>query len=153
MEREYRISRGIIAVLAALISYLALINEHISVKIYGIFLFTIVAFLISFLGTKVSKKMILIGDKVSSIVLRICYYVALLVAILFLSATFFVAFTSVSDFIDTSEMEFATALSIAILIVTICCLVFIFLIVPYIQSLTVLILKRVLRKKDLDTVE
>ncbi|WP_029231274.1 hypothetical protein [Butyrivibrio sp. VCB2006] len=149
MEREYRISRGVIAILTALISYIALINEHISVKIYGIFLFTIVAFLLSFLGTKVSKKMIFIGDKVSNIALRICYYVGLLVAILVLSATFFTVFTSISDYIDTSNMEFAAALSIAIVIVTICCLFFIMLIVPYIQSLIVLIIRRILREKDL----
>ncbi len=152
MEREYRISRGDIAILAALISYIALINEHISVKIYGIFLFTIVAFLLSFLGTKVSKKMILIGDKVSNIAVRICYYVALLVAILALSATFFIVFTSLTDFIDTSDMEFASALSIAIIVVTICCIFFIFLIVPYIQSLIVLILRRIFGE-ELNTVE
>jgi hypothetical protein len=152
MEREYRISRGVIAILAALISYIALINEHISVKIYGIFLFTIVAFLLSFLGTKVSKKMILIGDKVSNIAVRICYYVALLVAILALSATFFIVFTSLTDFIDTSDMEFASALSIAIIVVTICCIFFIFLIVPYIQSLIVLILRRIFGE-ELNTVE
>ena len=45
MEREYKLSRIIIAILTMMISFIMLINEDISVKIVGMGLFTLAAFL------------------------------------------------------------------------------------------------------------
>ena len=56
MEREYKLSRIIIAILTMMISFIMLINEDISVKIVGMGLFTLAAFLASFLGTRVSYE-------------------------------------------------------------------------------------------------
>ena len=61
MEREYKLSRIIIAILMMMVSFIMLINEDISVKIFGMSFFTSVAFLASFLGTRVSRKMIQVG--------------------------------------------------------------------------------------------
>ena len=57
MEKAYKLSRIIIAIFMMMVSLIMLMNEDISVKIFGMSLFTSVAFLASFLGTRVSRKM------------------------------------------------------------------------------------------------
>lgn len=57
MEKAYKLSRIIIAIFMMMVSLIMLMNEDISVKIFGMSLFTSVAFLASFLGTRVRRKM------------------------------------------------------------------------------------------------
>lgn len=141
MEQEYRLSRRIIAILTVIISFIVFINEDISVKLVGICLFTGIALFISYLGTKVSQRMIQIGDKISGIVLRFLYYVLLLVLILAIVAGFWFL---VNLFYDSSSHSgnFATALGEAILLVFIGASFFVFLLIPYLQTLIVLFLRK-----------
>lgn len=144
MEREYRISRGVIAILAIIMSFIVLINEDISVKIAGISLFSIIAILVSFLGAKVSKLMIKIGDKISNVIFRALYYICILVVLLIMAASIWLLLLFGYYTFGVRSREFADVLGQALILVSIGCCVFIALIVPFIQTMIVLLL----RKKD-----
>ena len=144
MEREYRLSRIIIAILVMMVSFIMLINEDISVKIFGMSLFTSVAFLVSFLGTRISRKMILVGDRIASIPLRILYYIVLLIAIL--AACYIMLVVCFAFEAMPHSNELGIAAGEAMLAVLIGCSFLVFAIVPYLQTLIVLCLRRIITK-------
>ena len=146
LEREYKISRIIIAILMMMVSFIMLINEDISVKIFGMSLFTSVAFLASFLGTRISRKMIQVGDKIASILLRILYYIVLLVAIL---ATCYVICLIVFVFETIPHSnELGIVAGEAMLVVLIGSSFLFFVIIPYIQTLIVLAPRKIITKTE-----
>ena len=147
MEKEYRLSRIIIAVLTMIISFIMFINEHISVKIVAMGLFTSAAFLSSFLGTKVSQKMIQIGDKIATILLRVLYYIALLIALLNVACILLMIFNFITDIIPYSN-EIGIAAGQAMLTVLIGSSFLVFAIIPYIQTLIVLGLRKIMSNRQ-----
>ena len=81
MKREFQWARGIIVILTALVFIVMLCGA------FGNSFFELVplacvfagaAWLICFIGTGVSRKMIQIGDKISNRFLRVLYYIGLL---------------------------------------------------------------------------
>ncbi len=145
MEKEYKSSRIIIAALAVIVSSIVLINEDISLKIAGISLFTVVAILASFLLTKVSQKMIRVGDEIPSGATKVLYYFSLLlIPFGVIVALWFVLYIVmlVSILLGTMNMT----LDQAIILVFIGAGVFILFLVPYIQSLIVVALRRIKNK-------
>lgn len=147
MDREYKISRMIIAALTMIVSFIMLINEHYSVKIVGMSLFTISAFIASFLGTKVSKKMLQKGDTISSVWAKIVYYIVLFAALLAVVFILLFVFEYVTDLIPYSN-ELGAALGQAMLTVLIGASFLVFLVIPYFQTLIVIALRKILNKKD-----
>ena len=142
MEREYRLSRIIIAIIVMIVSFIMLINEDISVKIFGMSLFTSVALLASFLGTRVSRKMIQVGDKIPYLLLQILYYIALLSALLAAAYILLLIFNSITDVIPYSN-ELGIAAGQAMLTVLISSSFLVFAIIPYFQTLIVLCLRKI----------
>lgn len=143
MEREYKLSRIIIAVLTMLDSFILFINEDISVKIFGMCIFTFAAFFASFLGTGVSRKMIEKGDEIASILLRILYYFVLLIALLIVLLAIWLISSFLFDVIPFSN-EVGIAAGQAVLAVLIGASFFVFAIIPYLQTLIVLGLRKIL---------
>lgn len=147
MEREYRLSRIIITILTMIISFFIFINEDISVKIFGTSLFTSVAFFASLISTKICRKIIQLGEKIASIILRIFYYIILLIVILV--AGYVICF--IIHFIFEA-MPFSNELGIAageaMLAVLIGSSFLVLLIIPYIQTLIVLGLSKIITKTE-----
>ena len=79
MRKEYRLSRVILVALTLITVLIVFQNEHYTVKLVAGFLFCFAALLASFLGTRMSRKMIQTGDRIHNILLRILYYIGLLV--------------------------------------------------------------------------
>ena len=148
MEREYKLSRIIIAILMMMASFIMLINEDISVKIFGMSLFTLVAFLASFLGTRVSRKMIQVGDKISSILIRVLYYIALLIVILAVCYVICLILFVFEAVPVTYSNELGIAAGEAMLAVLIGSSFLVFVIIPYIQTLIVLTLRKIITKTE-----
>ena len=144
MGREYSLSRVLIASIAVIASFIVLINEDISFKIVGIVLFTLVAVLASFVGSGVSRKMIAFGDRISAAFLRVLYYFALLLIILLMAFLFWTLISSFSE-VGAHSSELSVELGRAVLTVFLGSAIFILLLVPYIQSLIVLILRKVIK--------
>ena len=145
MEREYKLSRIIIVILMMMVSFIMFIHEDISVKIFGMSLFTSVAFLASFLGTRVSRKMIQVGDKIPCLLLQILYYIALLIALLAVAYILLLIFNSITDVIPYSN-ELGIAAGQAMLTVLIGSSFLVFAIIPYFQTLIVFGLRKVITK-------
>ena len=146
MENEYKLSRGVVAILTLIISFIILIHEDISVKLFGMSLFTLAAFFASFPGTKVSKKMIETGDKISRLFLRILYYFAVLIVLLVFGCLLVLLFEYITNGISYSN-ELGIAAGQAMLTVLIGASFLIFLIIPYIQTLIVLVLRKIRKRK------
>ncbi len=141
MEREYQLSRKILCIIAIIISFIVLLYEDISVKLVGISLFTGVTLLTSYLGSGISKKMIRIGDKISTGWLRFLYYVFLFILIPTTAIAFWLLINLIYDALSNST-GFVADLGQAILLGA---SFFVFLLVPYVQTLIILFLRRTLK--------
>ena len=143
MEKSYKISRIILVVMAFIIFNIMFINEDVSWKILPP-IFAIIVFGVSYPSSVISRLLINIGNKLESKLLKILYYVIALPILVFMLIlgiyTIFIINT-----IPTPN-EFGAALGQALLglfciaVGTIC------VIVPYIQTLIVLVLKRFVKE-------
>lgn len=147
MEKAYKLSRIIIAIFMMMVSLIMLLNEDISVKIFGMSLFTSVAFLASFLGTRVSRKMIQVGDKIASILLQILYYIVLLIIILALTYIIWLIIDFILSAIPYSN-ELGIAAGEAMIAVLVGSSFLIFVIIPYFQTLIVLGLRKMIPNRQ-----
>ena len=145
MKREYRLSGIIIAILTMASSYIMCINEHISVQIIVMCLFTSAALLASFLGSKVSRKIIQTGDRILELPKRVLYYIALFFALLAVTCILYLIYEAVTDILPYSN-ELGIAAGQAMLTVVISASFLIFVIIPYFQTLIVLLLRKLLAK-------
>lgn len=150
MKREFQWARGIIVILTALVFIVMLCGA------FGNSFFELVplacvfagaAWLICFIGTGVSRKMIQIGDKIRNRFLRVLYYIMLLPLVLVV----WLAIWAMIESIVESDGGFYAVPSDPIedaLIALFWGAVFVvILLVPYVQSLLVLLLRKVLKKK------
>ena len=148
MKNSYTISRIVISVLAGIISLIVWHNEHITLMLGATVLITVVALVMSFLATPVSKQMIGIGDRIMNKYLRVFYYFMLLPFIL---VVVYLLWRLIYYFFERMERsaEMGEALGKALLAVFLGVVVLIVFIVPYVQSQIVLLLR--VRRKDNNT--
>lgn len=144
MEKSYKMSRVILAIIAFIIFKILLINEDISWKIIPL-VFAIIVFVLSFPSSLISKLIINIGNKLKSKLLKILFYVFLLpIQFLLFLMMYGIMFSFFDSILTPNDMR--AALNIAffglflVTVGTIC------LILPYIQTLIVLILKRFVKE-------
>ena len=144
MKKEYRLSRVILVVLTLITVLIAFHNEHYTVKLVAGFLFCFAALLASFLGTRVSRKMIQTGDGIPNILLRILYYIGLLVGSLAIAALVGGGcITVLGNRLHSNELGIAAGQ--AMLVVLLGVALFVFLIVPYLQTIIVLLFRKILK--------
>lgn len=139
MKKEYRLSRVILVVLTLITVLIVFQNEYYITKQNVGFFFCFSVLLASFPGTLVSRKMIQTGDRIPNILLRILYYVGLLVGSLVIAALVGVCFAIVLGKVDLTidQITWIVCFGFAVLI---------FLIVPYLQTILVLLLRKILKK-------
>lgn len=142
MKQEYQLSRGIIVIFTIIISSIIFINEDNSFKLVGTSMFTGIALIASYIGTRASRKMIQIGDKISNIVFRFLYYIFLLFLILALAFVFYLFILLIYE-AKPRPNDWGVALGEAILSVFAAASFFVFLLIPYIQTLIVLFLRKI----------
>lgn len=140
MEKSYKISRVILAVMAFIIFNIMFINEDVSWKILPP-IFTVIVFGVSYPSSVISRLLINIGNKLESKLLKILYYVIVLPIISFL---LFGGICAIMFFIlETlpTPNELSAGLSQVLWVLFWIAVGAICIIVPYIQTLIVLILK------------
>ena len=142
MESYYKKSRLIIAALSVIIWYIMLINEDPGSRMFLIIIFTTVAYLFTFLGIGVSKKMINYGDNIAIPLIRFLYYFIALPALIF--GLFYLVYFAMESIMDTMSNA---DLSLGILALIIVAIITVFMIVPYIQSIIIVILRKIERSK------
>lgn len=145
MKKEYRLSRVILVVLAMITALILCPNADYTEKQIVTALFCLAALLASFPGIRVSRKMIQIGDRIPNILLRILYYIGLPVGSLAIAAL-----VGVGCIIVLGNLPLSNKLRIAagqfMFILVFVSALFVYLIVPWLQTIIVLLLKKILKK-------
>ena len=140
----YKKSRIILAILIFVIFSLMFIYEDSSWMILTIF-FTIFGYFVSIPCTIITKKIISIGNKIESKVFRFLYYSVVLPTIII--GLFLIIYNYIINVYDNSTkpipVEIGDALSQALYQLFLITISTICIIIPYIQSLIVLILKKI----------
>ena len=140
------ISRVVLTLLTFIIFNIMIINEDSSWLILP-FVFSLIVFLVSFPSTFISKIFIKMGDRLDKRILQILYYVIILPAlIIFL----FSVICCIIGFLYErypSPDDFAAILGQGLVFLFLTILVFVCIIIPYIQTLLVLFLRRFVKEK------
>ena len=144
MDKYYKLSRGIICVLAFMISVIMLHSETMGVILNGAMLVAIVAFVASLVATRFSKRMIAMGDRIEKNYLRVLFYVVGIPGGIILSLGLTILFYILYDRLIFVEVSWTGALIMFVLVG----IVLIMLVVPYIQVLIVLLLRAMDSKKE-----
>lgn len=139
VKREYNISRIIIVICTFVAFSLIFRNEDSSWwKLTPTFAFA--AFLLSFMSEVISKKIIMYGDNIKSMFKKLLYYVAIpIISLVIYWVMLFGAEVLVPDDIS---------LDAGLIIVFFFVIIFIGVILPFVQSIIVLIARKLLSKQS-----
>ena len=146
METSYKISRVILAIITFILFNIIIINENFSWKFIP-FVFGAIVFGLSFPSSIISQKLIHIGNNLKNNLLRIFYYIIILPIIsFFIFGAAYLIMHSIYGNTPISN-EIGTALSQAIMFLFFIVLLLICLILPYIQTIIVLVINRFIKNK------
>lgn len=145
MKKIYKISRIIVTIITFIIFNIMFINDMDMEWIILSLIFTLVAFGASFPGSVISKKIIDKGNSIQNYTLKVLFYMIglpiiiflLFLVILFVVGVFIAFLTPINEYVS---LENGVLGIFIVTIGTIC------VIVPYVQSLIVLILKKFIKK-------
>lgn len=146
MKKSYKLSHIILAILAFLIFNVMFINEDISWKFLS-FIFSLITFIMSFPSSIISKKIINLGNNIKNNMIKILFYIIILPIIIFILSILIYLFNILIFDIFPISNDFATELGQGLLILFLITVEIICIIVPYIQTLIVLILKQMIKNK------
>ena len=146
MKKSYKLSRIILAILAFLIFNIMFINEDISWKFLS-FIFSLITFIMSFPSSIISKKIINLGNNIKNNMIKILFYIIVLPIIIFILSILIYLFNILIFDIFPISNDFSTELGQGLLILILITVEIICIIVPYIQTLIVLILKQMIKNK------
>lgn len=139
VEKSYKISGIVLAIMTIIIFNIMFINENESWRIIP-FIFAAIVYGLSYPSSIISKKFIKIGNKIKNKFLRLLYYIFILPffsIILFAVLCFFISLYTRT--LETPN-EIGAALGQALMMLFVLVVIFICIILPYIQTLIVLIL-------------
>ena len=146
MKKSYRISRIILAVITVIIFNIIFINEDKSSRFIP-FIFAAIVLGLSYPSSVISRKLINIGNKIENKILKTFYYVLFIPFIsLFIFGGICIIMFLINENIPTSN-EIGTALGQALMFLFLVAVVFIGIILPYVQTIIVLILNHFIKKQ------
>lgn len=144
MEKKYIISRVVLCTLTFLISFIVLMNEDMRTRTLAAIIFTGVSLLAGFIATPVSKRIIAYGSNISQKGRRIFFYAVLFpIAIVLVCVLWTLIFFLMDHSADSQN--FAGALGQAVLEVLVLVSAAFLILVPYIQTLIVLLLGKLMK--------
>ena len=141
------ISKVILVVITFIIFNIMIINEDSSWLILPFF-FSLVVFLVSFPSTFISKVFIKIGDRLDKRILKILYYIIILPALMIF---LFSGICCIIGFLYErypSSDDFASVLGQGLLFLFLSVASLVCIIIPYIQTLFILFLRRFIKEKE-----
>lgn len=141
MENEYKISRIILAFIVFIIFNTILIIGDSKYWISLPIIFALITFGISFLSSKISRKIISIANKLESKLSKILYYMIALPIIIFLSfcLIYIISIIPIDNTLNA-------ALRQGIIVILLSVFEIFGIVLPYVQTLIVLILKCFVKK-------
>lgn len=141
LSKEYKISGMFIIILVMVATFIIFHNEDISVRLFATALFTVAALITSILGTRLSIRIIKTGDRIKNKLVKVLYYIGLPIALICLTGLVWVVMAVVNGKLANTDdigTSFGQSYLLAIVAIAVC----IFAIIPYIQTIIVLALRK-----------
>lgn len=141
LSKEYKISGIFITILVMAATFIIFHNEDISVRLFATALFTVAALITNILGARLSIRIIKMGDRIKNKLVKVLYYIGLPIALICLTGLVWVVMAVVNGKLantDNIGTSFGQSYMLAIVAIVVC----IFAIVPYIQTIIVLVLRK-----------
>ena len=139
MKDEYSISRLVLVIIAPLI-FVFLYRKMEALSIFIPLVIAIITFVASFPSTIVCKKIISTGEKINNKIFRVLYYIVLLIGSVLLSYLI-VNVLSIMVERHLHPKNFGDAISQAIIALIVIESLCVAIILPYVQSLIVLVIR------------
>ena len=149
MKREYRWARGIIVIIMVVLVAIFLVSLEANLQdlLLWIGIVAGLAWLACFLCTGISRKMIQMGDKISNKFLRGLYYFVLFPVMLAIGLGLLYLIEYVDD-IKSQSYNYEQSIGEAIFVCLLGIWSVVFVLIPYVQSLFVLLMRKILKNKD-----
>lgn len=149
MKREYRRARGIIVIIMVVLVAIFLVSLEANLQdlLLWIGIVAVLAWLACFLCTGISRKMIQMGDKISNSFLRGLYYFVLFPVMLAIGLGLLYLIEYVDD-IKSQSYNYEQSIGGAIFVFLLGIWSVVFVLIPYVQSLFVLLMRKILKNKD-----
>lgn len=149
MKREYRWARGIIVIIMVVLVAIFLVSLEAGLQdlLLWIGIVAGLAWLACFLCTGISRKMIQMGDKISNKFLRGLYYFVLFPVMLAIGLGLLYLIEYVDD-IKSQSYNYEQSIGEAIFVCLLGIWSVVFVLIPYVQSLFVLLMRKILKNKD-----
>ena len=144
MKKINMISRFILTVITIVIFSIMLINEDSSWNIVPV-IFSLIVFGLSFPSTIFAEKIINIGNKISNKLLKILFYIFLPIVLLAICLLIYVFVLFLDEKFVTTPNEMGAALGQALLLLFIAAVLSIVVVLPYIQAIIIIILKKIIK--------
>lgn len=141
LSKEYKISWMFITILVMAATFIIFHNEDISVRLFATALFTVATLITSILGTRVSIRIIKTGDRIKNKLVKVLYYIGLPIALICLTGLVWAVMAVVNGKLANTDdigTSFGQSYLLAIVAIAVC----IFAIIPYIQTIIVLALRK-----------
>ena len=141
LSKEYKISGMFITILVMTATFIIFHNEDISVRLFATALFTVPTLITSILGTRVSIRIIKTGDRIKNKLVKVLYYIGLPIALICLTGLVWAVMAVVNGKLANTDdigTSFGQSYLLAIVAIAVC----IFAIIPYIQTIIVLALRK-----------
>lgn len=149
MKREYRWARGIIVIIMVVLVAIFLVSLEANLQdlLLWIGIVAGLVWLACFLCTGISRKMIQMGDKISNKFLRGLYYFVLFPVMLAIGLGLLYLIEYVDD-IKSQSYNYEQSIGEAIFVFLLGIWSVVFVLIPYVQSLFVLLMRKILKNKD-----
>ena len=141
LDKDYKISRIILTIITFLITIILGINKLDNVIVVSIII-ALFTYCVSYSSTMISKKFVVIGDKLDNNLKRVIYYFVILPIII--AIVYGIVYTINKVFPISKQFE--TSIAQTILFFISIELLLICIIVPYIQTLIVLVIRNFIKK-------
>ena len=146
IKKIYMISRVVLTLLTFIIFNIMIINEDSSWLILP-FIFSLVVFFVSFPSAFISKVLIKIGDRFDKRILKTLYYVIILPALIIFLFSLICCIIGFLYERYPSPDGFASILGQGLVFLFLVVVCFVCIIIPYIQTLLVLFLRRFVKEQ------
>ena len=145
MKDAYKISRIILPIITFIVFSLFFINEESSFIVLSL-LFSLIVFGLSFPSSIFSKKMIDIGNRINNKFLKVLYYLGIPAVIAAISLLVYLGIGYLQIILTDNSTDLASALSRGFIFLFVIAVIVIVLLLPYVQSIIVLIINRIKNK-------
>ncbi|MBQ6106251.1 MAG: hypothetical protein IJL03_09945 [Lachnospiraceae bacterium] len=142
MKKQYLLARIILCALTAAGFFIATIHEESTTRFFCVVAFSAAVLLVSLPGERISRRIIGIGDEIEKTSKKVLYYVLMMVLVLVLAL---LAFLIISGELFPSGNT--GTLSQGLLTLFLAAIAVVIILVPYVMTLVVLLLRKLMKKQ------